>query len=72
MLDRYSLERLVNAHAAEALKRATEDRLASAAAAGQPKIRRVWPLAARLRALASSGLRVPRRAAAPARGLLAR
>lgn len=71
MLDRYSLERLVNAHAAEALKRATEDRLASAAA-GQPKIRRVWPLAARLRALASSGLRVPRRAAAPARGLLAR
>jgi hypothetical protein len=72
MLDRYSLEQLINAHGAEALKMATEDRLASAAAAGRPKIRRVWPLAARLRALASSGLRVPRRAAAPARELLAR
>ena len=66
MLDRYSLEKLIKAHEAEALKRATADRLALAAV-GRPKIRWVWPLAARLRALAASGLRVPRRDGAPAR-----
>jgi hypothetical protein len=70
MLDRYSLEKLIDAQRAEALKRAAEDRLASAA--GQPKIRRVWPLAAKLRALAFSGLRAPRRTGAPAREFLAR
>jgi hypothetical protein len=69
MLDRYSLEKLINAYGAEALKRAAEDRLASAAV-GQSKIRRAWPLAARLRALASSGLRAPRRTGAPGAGSL--
>jgi hypothetical protein len=57
MLDRYSLEKLIDAHGTEALKRAARDRLASRAAGARPKIRRAWPFAARLRALASSGLR---------------
>ncbi|HLW47388.1 MAG TPA: hypothetical protein VKW09_06425 [bacterium] len=57
MLDRYSVEKLINAHGAEAVKQADQERLASAAAADRPKNRRVLSIAAKLRALAASGLR---------------
>jgi hypothetical protein len=57
MLDRYSVEKLIDAHGAEAVKRAAQDRLASTASPERPTIRRVWPTAARLWALAFSGAR---------------
>lgn len=55
MIDRYSVEKIIDAHRAEAIKAATEDRLASQMAAGRPKNRRVRSLVARLRATAFSG-----------------
>ncbi len=57
MLDRYSVEKLIDAHRADAVKRAAQERLAAAAAAGGPNFRRGWLLVARLRALASSSVR---------------
>lgn len=63
MLDRYTMEKLIDAHRAEVVQRATQDKRASALAAGRPKIHRGWSLGARLRALASSGIRAPERMA---------
>jgi hypothetical protein len=57
MLDRYSVEKLIDAHRAEAVENADRDRLASAAG-GRRKVRRLWPIAAKLRGLAAAGLRL--------------
>jgi hypothetical protein len=67
MLDRYSVEKLVDAHAAEAVKRAADDRLAVVAAAVSPRVGRGWSIAARLRAIATSTARAPLRTAAQPR-----
>jgi hypothetical protein len=56
MLDRYSVEKLIDAHSAEAIESADRDRLASAAG-GRQGARRLWPIAARLRGLAAVGFR---------------
>lgn len=61
MIDRYSVEKLIDRHTAEALKTAAQDRLASQAADRpkhkRPGRRRVWSLAGKLRALAFAGAR---------------
>lgn len=63
MLDRYTMEKLIDAHRAEVVQRATQDKRASALATGRTKIHQGWSLGARLRALASSSIRAPERVA---------
>jgi hypothetical protein len=56
MLDRYSLEKLIDAQRVEALNRAAQHRLAAAVRPDRPAaVPR--PFAAKIRALASFGLR---------------
>ena len=67
MIDYYSLEKIAEGHQAEAVKAATQDRLASRAAAARRKRRQAAPsragrtarrgAAARLRALVFAGAR---------------
>ena len=64
MIDRYSVEKIINGHRADAVKAAERERLASQLAASAPKSQAAGPRpVAKLRALVLANLRPPDRAA---------